>query len=132
MVRKIGSTAVSPRMFDCLELAALGNTRSQVACKLGISVGSVRTYLSRAFRALGAGSLLQALAQAEQRFPEFMATPPIMEIAEKKNALENLPVEILDVRMEGNRVRIELVIRLALPMMRTGDGRWETGKTEDG
>jgi DNA-binding CsgD family transcriptional regulator len=118
MVRKIDCTAISPRMFECLELAALGNTRNQVACKLGISVGTVRKHLDSTYRALGAGSLLEALALARQRFPEFMARTPIMGVAEKRNELEDQlsqPVAVSGVSMEGNQVRIDLVIHLALP-----------------
>jgi LuxR family quorum sensing-dependent transcriptional regulator len=88
----------TPRMLECLELAAMGNTRLQIARKLGVSNMTVNKYFAKAYRALGASGLLEALALTKQRYPDFMARTVIMEVIGKRHEQS--------IHLEGNPVRI--------------------------
>jgi two-component system response regulator DesR len=55
------------REWVCLRLAGQGRTSSEIAALLGLSVGTVRNYLSEAIGKLGAGNRTQAARLAREK-----------------------------------------------------------------
>lgn len=51
----------------CLRLAGQGRTSPEIAEKLGLSVGTVRNYLSEAIGKLGAGNRVEAVRLAREK-----------------------------------------------------------------
>jgi DNA-binding CsgD family transcriptional regulator len=58
------SRRLSPRQMSILRLVALGFTNSQIASRLGLAEGTVRTHLGRTFERLGAASRTDAVVRA--------------------------------------------------------------------
>ena len=68
--RRRGIPDLTPRHWALLRLVAAGATNAQIARRLAISEGTVRTHLENIFRRLGVSSRTAALARA---FPEHAA-----------------------------------------------------------
>lgn len=62
--RKINGPLLSPREKDVMIWMALGETKAQVAARLGISALTVRTHLDRARTKLGAVNTVNAVVEA--------------------------------------------------------------------
>ncbi|CAA9580705.1 MAG: Two-component transcriptional response regulator, LuxR family [uncultured Truepera sp.] len=58
---------LSERERVCLRLAGQGQTSPEIAAELGLSVGTVRNYLSEAIGKLGAGNRVEAARLARER-----------------------------------------------------------------
>lgn len=58
---------LSERERVCLRLAGQGRTSPEIAQKLGLSVGTVRNYLSEAIGKLGAGNRVEAARLAREK-----------------------------------------------------------------
>jgi DNA-binding CsgD family transcriptional regulator len=61
---------LTPRQHDLLRLLAAGHTNSQIARRLGISEGTVRTHLENIYHRLGVPSRTGAVTRA---FPDRLA-----------------------------------------------------------
>jgi len=61
---------LTPRQHDLLRLLAAGHTNSQIARRLGISAGTVRTHLENIYDKLGVSSRTAAVTRA---FPDRLA-----------------------------------------------------------
>ena len=59
-----GATQLSPRQEDILRLLARGWSVKQIARQLGLGVGTVKTHLTKAYRALGAHNRTEAALRA--------------------------------------------------------------------
>ena len=58
---------LSERERVCLRLAGQGQTSPEIAAELGLSVGTVRNYLSEAIGKLGAGNRIEAARLAREK-----------------------------------------------------------------
>ena len=61
------SDPLSERERVCLRLAGQGQTSPEIAAELGLSVGTVRNYLSEAIGKLGAGNRIEASRLAREK-----------------------------------------------------------------
>lgn len=62
--RIVSHPVLSPRERDCLNLARMGKTAIQMATLLGLSQHTVNSYLTTAYRKLGAHNRSHAVFQA--------------------------------------------------------------------
>jgi len=61
------SSQISPQMLRALSALANGKSRKQIAFEMGISVHTLKTYLWKVYRRLGAQNAPQAVAEALKR-----------------------------------------------------------------
>lgn len=54
---------LSPRLQQCVDLAAAGKSNKEIAAEMHICVGTVKLHISRAFLALGVRSRWQLMAR---------------------------------------------------------------------
>jgi DNA-binding NarL/FixJ family response regulator len=64
---------LTPRQNDLLHLVTAGHTNTQIARQLGISEGTVRTYLENIYQKLGVSSRTAAVTRA---FPDYTVHDP--------------------------------------------------------
>ena len=57
---------LSERELEVLALIAAGNSNQEIAAKLFVSTGTVKTHINRLYRKLGARSRTQAIARARE------------------------------------------------------------------
>jgi LuxR family maltose regulon positive regulatory protein len=57
---------LSERELEVLALIAAGNSNREIAAKLFVSTGTVKTHINRLYRKLGARSRTQAIARARE------------------------------------------------------------------
>ena len=62
--RRSGTPQLTPRQWELLRLLAAGHTNAQIARRLGISEGTVRTHLEHIYRLLQVSSRTAAVARA--------------------------------------------------------------------
>jgi DNA-binding NarL/FixJ family response regulator len=62
-----GTTSLSPREREIMDMVALGQTSRQMASALGISKSSIDTYRARVFRKLGLESRADLVARLSRR-----------------------------------------------------------------
>jgi DNA-binding NarL/FixJ family response regulator len=68
--RRIPVPRLTPRQKELLRLVAAGHTNTQIARRLGISEGTVRTHLENIYERLGVSSRTAAVTRA---FPDRVA-----------------------------------------------------------
>jgi len=64
--RKLRDHGLTRREYDILRRVAIGETNPEIACALGLTRNTVKTYLQRALEKLGARNRVEALARASQ------------------------------------------------------------------
>jgi DNA-binding NarL/FixJ family response regulator len=62
--RRCKAPALTPRQRELLDLLAAGHTNTQIARRLGVSEGTVRTHLENIYRRLGVSSRVAAVTRA--------------------------------------------------------------------
>ena len=66
LTRKLRDHGLTRREYDILRRVAMGETNPEIACALGLTRNTVKTYLQRALEKLGARNRVEALSRANQ------------------------------------------------------------------
>ena len=64
--RKLRENGLTRREYEILRHVAMGETNPEIACALGLTRNTVKTYLQRTLEKLGARNRVEALARANQ------------------------------------------------------------------
>jgi len=64
--RKLRENGLTRREYEILRHVAMGETNPEIACALGLTRNTVKTYLQRTLEKLGARNRIEALARANQ------------------------------------------------------------------
>jgi DNA-binding NarL/FixJ family response regulator len=64
--RKLREHGLTRREYDILRRVAMGETNPEIACALGLTRNTVKTYLQRTLEKLGARNRVEALTRANQ------------------------------------------------------------------
>ncbi len=80
--QRAGTTvALTPRQLQLVEQLRLGHTNAQIARRLGISEGTVRTHLEHVYTRLGVTNRVAAVMRAEEIGEDATAASPSMRLA---------------------------------------------------
>jgi DNA-binding CsgD family transcriptional regulator len=80
--QRVGTTVtLTPRQRQLVQQLRLGRTNAQIARRLGISEGTVRSHLEHVYARLGVTNRVAAVIRAEDLGDEETATPPTMRLA---------------------------------------------------